>query len=480
MDGIKEQTISGIKWSAIERFSVQGIQFLLGLMIARLLSPSDYGIIGMLGIFFAISQTFIDSGFSNALIRKIDRTDVDFSTVFYFNIVVGFVCSVIIFLSAPCISDFFNQPILTDVTRVLSINVLLGSLTTVQYAKLTIDIDFKTQAKVSLISTLVSGCIGVYLAWKGYGVWALVYQSVAASVLRVLLLWIRVKWTPLWTYSWESFHTLFSFGSKLLLSGLLHTLYTEMTTIAIGKFYTPKELGNYSRGQSIATLPCANITAILQRVTFPIFSRIQDDDKHLISIYRKYIILSSMVIFFVMTLLVFLAKPLVLFLLTDKWINAVIFLQIYSFAIMFDHICQINLNLLQVKGRSDLFLKLEIVKKSISMMILFASIPLGVLFICISKVIYTQIAVFLNTYYTGKLFYLGYWQQMRDFMPYLLLSVIACSGVYGLSLVIENNLVLLIVGTLLSTAIYVSLLYLKQDKIFMEFAYPVIKRLLKK
>ena len=166
MDGIKEQTISGIKWSAIERFSVQGVQFLLGLMIARLLSPSDYGIIGMLGIFFAISQTFIDSGFSNALIRKIDRTDVDFSTVFYFNIVVGFVCSVIIFLSAPCISDFFNQPILTDVTRVLSINVFLGSLTTVQYAKLTIDIDFKTQAKVSLISTLVSGCIGVYLAWK--------------------------------------------------------------------------------------------------------------------------------------------------------------------------------------------------------------------------------------------------------------------------------------------------------------------------
>ena len=236
MNGIKEQTISGIKWSAIERFSVQGVQFLLGLMIARLLSPSDYGIIGMLGIFFAISQTFIDSGFSNALIRKIDRTDVDFSTVFYFNIVVGFVCSVIIFLSAPCISDFFNQPILTDVTRVLSINVFLGSLTTVQYAKLTIDIDFKTQAKVSLISTLVSGCIGVYLAWKGYGVWALVYQSVTASVLRVLLLWIRVKWTPLWIYSWESFHTLFSFGSKLLLSLLLHTLYTEMTTFAIGKF----------------------------------------------------------------------------------------------------------------------------------------------------------------------------------------------------------------------------------------------------
>lgn len=480
MSGIKEQTISGVKWSAIERFSVQGVQFLLGLMLARLLSPSDYGIIGMVGIFFAISQTFVDSGFSNALIRKIDRTEIDFSTVFYFNIVVGFVCSAIIFLLAPWIAAFFYQPILTDVTRVLSINVFLGSLTTVQYAKLTIAINFKTQAQISLVSTVLSGCLGVYLAWIGYGVWALVYQSVVASILRVLLLWIRVRWIPVWTYSWKSFRTLFSYGSKLLLSGLLHTLYTEMTTIVIGKFYTPKELGNYSRGQAIATLPCANITSVLQRVTFPIFSRIQDDDKHLISVYRKYIILSSMVIFFVMTLLVFLAKPLVLFLLTDKWMNAVVFLQIYSFAIMFDHICQINLNLLQVKGRSDLFLKLEIVKKSISMMILFASIPFGVLFICISKVIYTQIAVFLNTYYTGKLFCLGYWQQLRDFMPYLLLSVIACSGIYGLSLVIEDNLALLIVGTLVSTVIYVSLLYIKRDEIFMEFAYPVIKRLLRR
>ena len=338
MGGITEQTISGVKWSAIERFSVQGVQFLLGLMLARLLSPSDYGIIGMVGIFFAISQTFVDSGFSNALIRKIDRTEIDFSTVFYFNIVVGLICSVIIFLLAPWIAVFFNQPILTDVTRVLSINVFLGSLTTVQYAKLTIAINFKTQAQISLVSTILSGCLGVYLAWIGYGVWALVYQSVVASILRVLLLWIRVRWIPVWTYSWKSFRTLFSYGSKLLLSGLLHTLYTEMTTIVIGKFYTSKELGNYSRGQAIATLPCANITSVLQRVTFPIFSRIQDDDKHLISVYRKYIILSSMVIFFVMTLLVFLAKPLVLFLLTDKWMNAVVFLQIYSFKKIYDHI----------------------------------------------------------------------------------------------------------------------------------------------
>lgn len=479
MKTIKEQTITGVKWSAIERFSVQGIQFILGMILARLLSPSDYGIVGMLSIFFAISQTFVDSGFSNALIRKIDRTEVDYSTAFYFNVVVGLLCSVFLVFLAPFIASFFNQPILIDITRVLSLNLFFNSLTIVQYAKLSVAIDFKTQAKINFISALLSGGFGIYLAWNHFGVWALVYQSLTSTILRTILLWMSVKWLPLWKYSWKSFRDMFSYGSKLVLSGLLHTTYSEMTSIVIGKFYTPKDLGNYSRGQSIASLPCNSIMGVLQRVAFPVFSQIQEDESRLMSIYRKYIIMSSMVIFFAMTLLVFLSKPLVIFLLTDKWVNAVIFLQIYSFAVMFDHICQINLNLLQVKGRSDLFLKLEIIKKSISFVILLAAIPFGVIAICISKVIYAQVALFINTYYTGKLFHLGYWQQIRDFMPYLLLSFVACSNIFVLSLLIDSNLAILIIGTILSLLVYTLLLYMKKDEAFLQLSSLVIKRILK-
>ncbi|MCD8236256.1 MAG: lipopolysaccharide biosynthesis protein [Prevotellaceae bacterium] len=476
MSEIRRQTLSGVKWSAIERFSVQGIQFLLGLIIARILSPSDYGVVAVLGIFMAVSQSFIDSGFSNALIRKIDRMEVDFSTVFYFNIVVGIICYVIMYVAAPLIAVFFKQPLLTDITRVLSLNLFLSSLTVVQVAKLTIKIDFKTQGIINLVATLLSGALGVYWAWKGYGVWTLVYQSVTGSVIRTLLLWGLSRWRPQLVYSWKSFQNLFSYGSKLLASGLLHTVYSEMSTIAIGRYYTTEDLGNYARGQAFSSLPSSNITGILQRVTFPILARIQNEEEHLVEVYRKYIKLTSMCIFFLMVLLAALAKPLVLCVLTDKWSGAVIFLQIFCFAMMFDHICQLNLNLLQVKGRSVLFLKLEIIKKIIAVGILLVSIPWGVLAICISKIIYTQIAVYINTYYTGKLFYLGYMQQMRDFMPYLGLSLVACSLVWVLSLVVENNFVLLFLGAVCSTAVYVWFLYAKKDSLFMEFVWSYVCR----
>ena len=476
MSEIRRQTLSGVKWSAIERFSGQGIQFFLGLIIARILSPSDYGVVAVLGIFMAVSQSFIDSGFSSALIRKIDRTEVDWSTVFYFNVIVGLVCYGIMYVAAPLIAGFFKQPLLTGITRILSFNLLLSSLTVVQVAKLTISIDFKTQGIINLVAILLSGTMGVYWAWKGYGIWTLVYQSVTGSVIRTLLLWCLSHWRPQLVYSWKSFHSLFSYGSKLLASGLLHTVYSEMSTIAIGRYYTPRDLGNYTRGQGFASLPSSNITGILQRVTFPILARIQNEEEHLVEVYRKYIRLTSMCIFFLMVLLAVLAKPLILCVLTDKWSGAVIFLQIFCFAMMFDHICQLNLNLLQVKGRSDLFLKLEIIKKVIAVGILLISIPLGVLAICVSKIIYTQIAVYINTYYTGKLFHLGYMQQIRDFMPYLGLSLVACTSVGILSLVVKNYIVLIVFGGICSTAIYMFLLYMKRDQLFMELVWSYIRK----
>ena len=247
MDNLKSETISGVKWTAIEKFSTQIVNFLLGLLLARLLSPSDFGTIGMLGIFMAISGTFIDSGFSSALIRKPEISDKDYSTAFYFNIVVGLLCYAIMFVCSPLIARFFDMPILNGIVKVYSVTLFINSLTSVQYAKLNRELNFKLQARISFVSALVTGILGVVLAYLGLGVWALVWQSIASAVLRAALLWIFAHWRPTSRFSKESFKYLFSFGSKLLAAGLLHTLYSNLSTLAIGKFYTSNDLGYYSR-----------------------------------------------------------------------------------------------------------------------------------------------------------------------------------------------------------------------------------------
>lgn len=466
MGAIRDSTISGVKWTAIEKFSVQIVNFLLGLLLARLLTPTDFGTIGMIGIFMAVSQTFIDSGFSNALIRKQDVSDEDYSTAFYFNIAVGLVCYILLFCFSGLIASFFKTPILKDIVKVYAIVLFINSLTSAQYAKLNQEMNFKLQARISFISSLLSGALGVLLAYLGFGVWALVWQAIASASIRAVLLWIFSHWRPLLVFSTQSFRYLFSYGSKLLASGLLHTIYSNFSSLAIGRYYTSEDLGYYSRGNQFAALPSSSVTSILQKVTFPLFAKIQDDDSRLIAVYRKYISMTSMVIFFLMTLLAALAKPLVIFLLTDKWIDAALFLQIFCFALMFDHICQLNLNLLQVKGRSDLFLRLEIIKKSISLTMLIIAIPMGVKAICISSVIYTQIAVYINTYYTGKLFGLGYLAQLKDYLKYLFGSLSACIPSFLLTFTSMPSIVILSLGSIVSAVIY--FLLMRKDDYFID------------
>lgn len=454
MSSVKEDTIKSVKWTAIEKFSVQGIQFLLGLIMARLLTPEDYGTVGMLSIFIAISSTFIDSGFGNALIRKIDHTEADYCTVFYFNIIIAIVCYSILFVAAPWIADFFHIEILCPILRVQSVSLVLNSLMGVQVARLTIDLDFKALAKRNVMASLLSGVIGIVLAYIGWGVWALVAQTIISTTISLVFIWVYCRWVPRQGFSRQSFNYLWNYGSKLMASGLLHTIYTNLTTLIIGRYFSSRDLGVYSRGTNLASYPVNITNDVLGKVTFPILAKIQNDEGHLVSVYRKYICVTSLVIFFGCLLVAAIAKPLVLLLLTAKWTECIIYLQIYCFSIMFDHVCRINLNLLEVKGRSDLFLRLEIIKKTISILILFASIPFGVIGICVSKVIYTQIAVFINTYYTGKLFNLGYLTQLRDFSGYLFKSLIACAPAYLLTFLPLNNILALALGCLSSVLLY--------------------------
>ena len=416
-ESLKDKTVKGVVWSAVERFSVQGIQFVIGIILARLLMPSDYGIIAMLSIFLAVSQTFVDSGFSNALVRKIDRTESDYSTAFYFNVVIGFFFYFLLFLGAPYIALFYHTPILTPITRVVGLTIVFNSLCIVQEAILTIKIDFKTQAKVSLLSTILTGVIGVILAYKGFGVWALAIQGVSFSFLRMFLFWILAKWRPIASFSKQSFRQLFGYGSKLLASGLLDTTYNNIYPIVIGKFFSSLSLGFFTRAHQFASFPSSNITGILQRVTFPVLSTIQNEDERLRLNYRKILRLSAYIIFPMMIGLAAVASPLIHVLLTSKWEGCVLYLQIICFAMMWYPIHAINLNLLQVKGRSDLFLRLEILKKIVGVGILCVSIPLGIKAMCIGICCSSFISLAINTYYTGKLIQVGFFRQMNDLLP---------------------------------------------------------------
>lgn len=455
-ESLKSRTAKGIIWSSIERFSVQFIQLILSVLIARVLSPEDYGIVGMLAIFLAIAQTFVDSGFSNALIRKIDRTEVDNSTVFYFNIIVGIVFYLILFFSAPLIARFYNTPILIPITRVLALGVFFNSLTIVQRAILTAKVDFKTQAKSSLVSVLISGAIGLYMAYTGYGVWALVIQALFGYILNTVTLWILTKWKPIWSFSLTSFKEMFGFGSKLLISALLDTTYSNLYTIIIGKVYSSADLGFYSRANNFAQFPSSNLTGIMQRVTYPILCEYQDQNDRLKQVYRKYLRTSAFIIFPLMVGLAAVAHPLIITILSEKWTGSVVLLQIISLGLMLYPIHAINLNLLQVKGRSDLFLRLEIIKKSIGIIILIITIPRGLIWMCLGQIISSILCLMVNTFYTGKLINLGFLKQLKDLLPSLAYSL--SMGIVVLMVIncFKDNLTQLIVGVVAGIVYYLS------------------------
>lgn len=475
MKSLKQKTVTGIFWSSVERFSVQGVQFLMQVFMARLLSPEDYGVIGMLAIFLAIGQSFIDSGFSNALIQKKSRTSIDYVTVFWFNIVVGLFFYALLFWTSPYIADFYNTPILSSVTKIIALNLLFNSLTVVQRAKLTVDVDFKTQAKASFIAIFISGGIGITMAYYSYGVWALVWQTVIYGGINMLLLWIFSRWMPTMNFSMSSFKEMFSFGSKLLLSGLLDTIYRNIYTIVIGKKFAAIELGYYTRADQFAQFPSSNITGIVQRVTFPILSTIQDDDERLRDVYRRYLRMSAFIIFPLMTGLAAVASPFVDFVLTEKWDSMIILLQILCISYMWYPVHAINLNLLQVKGRSDLFLQLEIIKKVITTIILIATIPLGVKMMCVGTIVSSILCLTVNTYYTGKLIQVGLWIQVKDLFPILLYSFLMGGCVYMLIPYIESDVFKLLFGILFGICFYLCLNYFVRSRELKEL-FSLLKR----
>lgn len=421
---IKQQAAKGVMWNTIERFSSQGIQFVLTIVIARILSPDDYGLVAMLSIFMAIAQTLIDSGFGNALIQKKDRTETDYSTTFYFNIVVSTFIYLLLFLIAPWISSFYSQPTLVSITRVFGLVLIINSFSIVQQARLTIVLDFKKQAFASLLSVLVGGVVGVWMAYHGFGVWTLVWQALISSLCRSVVLWIYARWMPRWLFSWDSFRGLFSFGSKIMLSAMLHTLYTNMYSLVVGKVFSAGELGYFNRAYTLGQFPVQNFSNIVFKVVYPIQCRYQNDTEKFNYLFVNSLRMSCFFIFPLMLGIVVLAAPLVQILLTDKWLPVVPLLQIVCVAQMWEPVMRMNASALDAKGRSDYRLYSEIIKKVVAFSILFLSIPFGIKVMCAGLVLYSLADMIIIIGYSRKVTGIGYCKQLRSLFPITLLSII--------------------------------------------------------
>ncbi|MFB6320151.1 lipopolysaccharide biosynthesis protein [Saccharicrinis sp. FJH54] len=457
MTSLKTKTVNGLTWSAIDSFSSSGMRFIIGVIIARILAPSDYGLIGMIAIFLGLSEVFIGAGFGVALIRKTDRTEDDISTVFYFNIVASIIIYVGIYVAAPSIANFYDTPQLLKITRVVSLGIIIGAFGTIQRTLLTIKINFKAQTKITILSLIISGSIGITLAYLGYGVWALAYQGLASSFLTTFFLWYFSNWKPKWVFSLNSFKELFGFSSKIMGTELLTSIFENIYEVVIGKLYSANELGFYSRAKGLVRLPSSSLTAVIQRVTFPVLSEIQNDHIRLVKNYQKLLKMLAFIMFPLMVLLGALGEPLIKLLLTEKWLPSVVLLQVLCFSYMFQPFSSINLNLLAVKGRSDLILKLEFVSKFLIVIVLFVSAPFGVFVMCLGTLISTILSFLIITNFTGKYIDLSTFKQLKLLAPCFMTAVLAGAVALVPSFFTNNPLYQLLIGAIMGSLIYLGI-----------------------
>lgn len=454
-NSVRTKYVRGIAWNFVEKMLVQGSSFIISIVLARLLSPSDFGLVGMLSIFVAISDVFIHAGFAKALIQKKDKTDIDYSTAFVTNVSTALIIYVIMFFSAPLIARYYHEPILIEITRVLSINFILGSFNIVQRSRLMSSVNFKALARVNIISVIVGGIIGIVLAYSGFGVWSLVIKTLCTSLVLMIMFPLSSKWKPSIKFSKNSFKQLFGFGSKLMITGIYSVIFRNISTIFIGRYYKSSQLGYYTRASQFSETIAHTVYNVLGTVSFPVLSSLQDDRKHMVSVYKKSLYYTSLIVFPIMILCTLLAKPIILVLLTEKWLPCVALMQWLFLARMFTPVSALNMNILNAIGRSDLFMKLDFAKAPLTIIALIITVPIGVEAICIGNFITTFISFFINAYLPGKLFGYGAWQQIKDWRK-IILSVLLMSGLVLLFNYFINNIWLqLFVGGIIGLGSYI-------------------------
>ena len=462
-NNIKDKALSGIAWTSLERLVQQIVQFVIGILIARVLAPEDYGVIGMTAIFFAVAQTLIDSGFGSALIQKQNRTETDYSTCFYFNALLGIVLYVFLYFSAPSIAAFYHTPILCDVMRMLGLTLIVNSLMIAQMAKLTAEMRFRVMSVITILTQVLTGVIGLLMAYSGYGVWALVCQQVGGTVCQLLLLECYMRWVPSPVFSMSSFRHMFSFGSKILCSGMINTIYDNLYTLVIGRTFSAQQVGFYNRGNQFATLPSNLLLSVVMKVAYPLMAAVQEDRERLRTAYIRFLSLPLCILYPVLSGMIALAKPMVLVLLGEKWLPAVPLLQILCLGAFFDPLTHINLNILYVKGRTDLVLKLELIKKPIAFLLLFVSLPFGIYWLCLSRSVYGLIAYCFNCHYTASFIDYGFWKQVGSNSSVVVRSAVMGAVCYGCTLIAISPLAQLIVAVIVGVVLYFLLAIITKD-----------------
>lgn len=451
---LKDKTVKGTFWSAADAFLGQGITFFVGLVLARLLSPEEYGLIGIVMIFTGIMSGIVDCGFSNSLIRKKEISNEDYSTLFYVNLVISVLLFFLLFIGAPWIALFFGRPELVPLVRVMGSILIIQALTIVQSTILSRRIDFKTKTKASVISAVISGVIGIVMAFSGYGVWSLVAQLISRQAIYSICLWWFNKWYPDKAFSISSLRYMWGFGWKLLLSSMLENIWKELNQFVVGKFYNPATLGQYSRSNDYARIFSSNVTSIVQRVTYPVLAQVQDDKERMVYAYRKVIKTTVFVSAIGMISMGAIAEPLIFCLIGPQWSDAAKYLPYICVTMSLYPLHAINLNMLQVQGRTDIYLYLEIIKKLIALLPVFLGIFVGIYSMLIGGIFIGLISFFLNSHYTGKKLGYSSWMQLKDIAPSYGIAIIVAVSVYFFKYLPLSNLVILLIQLVIGVIVF--------------------------
>ena len=440
---LKEKTIKGTMWSAADAFLGQGVTFLVGIVLARLLSPDEYGLIGICLIFNTVLNGIVDSGFSTALIRKKDCTDDDYNTMFLTNLGISIVLYGLLFVSSPLVAHFFGGQELTALVRATGLLLFFNALSITQVTILTKRIDFKTKTKASLISAILSGIVGIAMAYTGFGVWALVGQMLSKQLLYTFCLWVFNKWWPKLKFSASSFRYMWGFGWKLLVSGLLNNIWNQLYQVVVGKFYSPATLGQYTRGREYASIFSSNLSSIIQRVSYPVLSEMQGDKHRMVEGYRRVIKMTMFVTAICMISLGAVAEPLIYCLIGPQWHEAATYLPLICISMAFYPLHAINLNMLKVLGRSDIFLYLEIIKKIIGIIPICIGIFVDIYWMLVASILIGFVSLYLNSWYTGKALGYTFWKQLGDIAPSFGIAFAIALSVFFLKYLPISNWVIL-------------------------------------
>ena len=427
---LRDKTVKGTVWSAADAFLGQGVTFIVGIVLARILSPEEYGLIGIVTIFTTVLTSVVDSGFSNSLILKTDSNKADYNTMFLTNMVLSLLLFILLFSCAPLIASFFRRPELVLLVRVMGLILIFQAFSIVQQTILTKRLGFKTKTKASLSSAILSGVIGIVLAIMGFGVWALVAQQLSKQFLYSILLWLYNKWIPNLIFNVQSFRYMWGFGWKLMASGLLYNIWNQLYQVVVGKCYSPTILGQYSRSKEYASIFSQNLTLVVQRVSYPAMAEIQDDTARMVAAYRKIIKMTMFVTAVCMISLGAIAEPLIYCLIGPQWNVAATFLPLICISMSLYPLHSINLNMLQIQGRSDILLVLEIVKKFVSLIPLGLGVYLSIYWMLIGSIFAGIVSFFLNSIYTGRSVGYSSWTQIKDVAPSYGIGFLIAFSVY--------------------------------------------------